>query len=88
MILPTTFCKLKKMYYLQKACVTSIRGLCPLSPYAHQRSSSLIDQRNLRPPSPSKSTLWKFNTVNEALVHSSRWKDFGYKVNLNESDEF
>ncbi|XP_032515742.2 uncharacterized protein LOC116768937 isoform X1 [Danaus plexippus] len=66
----------------------SIRGFCPLSPDARRRAASLLDQRNLRTPSPSRSVFWKFNTVNEALVHSSRWKDFGLKMSLNENDEF
>nr|XP_034828868.1 uncharacterized protein LOC117986142 [Maniola hyperantus] len=66
----------------------SIRGLCPLSPDARCRAASLLDQRHLRTPSPSTSLAWKFNTVNEALVHSSRWKEFGLKICLNENDEF
>ncbi|CAH0723734.1 unnamed protein product, partial [Brenthis ino] len=77
-----------ELYILQKVHAGSIRGLCPLSPDARRRASSLLDQRNLRTPSPSRSVAWKFNTVNEALVHSSRWKDFGYKMSLNENDEF
>lgn len=60
----------------------SIRGLCPLSPDARRRASSLLDQRNLHTPSPSRPIVWKFNTVNEAIVHSSRWRDFDPETNL------
>ncbi|XP_050349469.1 uncharacterized protein LOC126772912 isoform X2 [Nymphalis io] len=66
----------------------SIRGLYPLSPDARRRAASLLDHRNLSTPSPPRSVVWKFNTVNEALVHSSHWKDFEFKMNLNENDEF
>ncbi|CAH2085552.1 unnamed protein product [Euphydryas editha] len=68
----------------KEPCVCgSIRGLCPLSPDARRRATSLLDQRNLRTPSPSRSIVWKFNTVNEAIVNSSRWKDFDLKTNLD-----
>ncbi|CAH2267412.1 uncharacterized protein LOC120627043 [Pararge aegeria] len=65
----------------------SIRGIYPLSPDARRRAASLLDHRHLRTPSPSSSLVWKFNTVNEALVHSSRWKEFDLKMSLNENDE-
>ncbi|XP_037302190.1 uncharacterized protein LOC119192480 [Manduca sexta] len=53
-------------------------GMCPLSPDARRRAASLLDQRLLRSPSPSRPTIWKFNTVNEALVNSSRWKEYTF----------
>ncbi|XP_047532139.1 uncharacterized protein LOC125067525 [Vanessa atalanta] len=66
----------------------SVRGLCSLSPDTRRRAASLLDHRNLSTPSPSRSVVWKFNTVNEALVHSSHWKYFDFKMNVNENDEF
>lgn len=60
----------------------SIGGLCQLSADARCRTSSLFDQRNLHTPSPSRPTVWKFNTVNEAIVHSSRWREFDPEMNL------
>ncbi|CAG4945333.1 unnamed protein product [Colias eurytheme] len=64
----------------------SIRGICPLSPDARRRAASLLDQRHLRTPSPSRSVVWKFNTVNEALVHSAQWKEFSSKMDFNENE--
>ncbi|XP_052739807.1 uncharacterized protein LOC112043597 [Bicyclus anynana] len=66
----------------------SIRGLCPLSPDVRRRAASLLDQRHLGSPTPSTSLAWKFNTINESLVNSSRWKELALKKSLNENDEF
>ncbi|KAL4711403.1 hypothetical protein ACJJTC_016157 [Scirpophaga incertulas] len=52
----------------------SMRGLCPLSPDARRRAASLLDERRLgKSPTPSQQVVWKFNTVSEALVNSTRW---------------
>ncbi|XP_038221356.1 uncharacterized protein LOC119839207 [Zerene cesonia] len=64
----------------------SIRLHCPLSPDARRRAASLLDQRHLRTPSPSRSVVWKFNTVNEALVHSAQWKEFASKIDFSENE--
>ncbi|XP_050665234.1 uncharacterized protein LOC126965612 isoform X2 [Leptidea sinapis] len=56
----------------------SICGKCPISPEARWRAASLLD--NHRSPS-LQNYIWKFNTVNEALVHSSRWKDISSEIN-------
>lgn len=64
------------------------RGLCPLSPDARRRAASLLDQRLLRSPSPNRGAVWKFNTVNEALVHSSRWKGYTFDVKPEECGEY
>ncbi|XP_026732139.1 uncharacterized protein LOC113496937 [Trichoplusia ni] len=64
------------------------RGLCPLSPDARRRAASLLDQRSLRSPSPSRALLWKFNTVNEALVNSSHWKGYTFDVKPDECGEY
>nr|XP_049693311.1 uncharacterized protein LOC110379945 [Helicoverpa armigera] len=64
------------------------RGLCPLSPDARRRAASLLDQRLLRSPSPTRAVVWKFNTVNEALVQSSRWKEYTFDVKPDECGEY
>ncbi|XP_035440819.1 uncharacterized protein LOC118269680 [Spodoptera frugiperda] len=64
------------------------RGLCPLSPDARRRAASLLDQRLLRSPSPSRDVVWKFNTVNESFVHSSRWKGYTFDVKPDECGEY
>ncbi|CAB3235649.1 unnamed protein product [Arctia plantaginis] len=66
----------------------TVRGLCPLSPDARRRAASLLDQRLLRPQSPSGGGVWKFNTVNEALVNSSRWKDYTFELNSDQCGEY
>ncbi|KAJ8724430.1 hypothetical protein PYW08_015904 [Mythimna loreyi] len=64
------------------------RGLCPLSPDARRRAASLLDQRLIRSPSPTRAGVWKFNTVNEALVNSSRWKNYTFDVKPDECGEY
>ncbi|KAJ8719025.1 hypothetical protein PYW07_016581 [Mythimna separata] len=64
------------------------RGLCPLSPDARRRAASLLDQRLLRSPSPDRAAIWKFNTVNEALVNSSRWKNYTFDEKPDECGEY
>ncbi|XP_022826128.1 uncharacterized protein LOC111356110 isoform X1 [Spodoptera litura] len=64
------------------------RGLCPLSPDARRRAASLLDQRLLRSPSPNQDVVWKFNTVNESFVHSSRWKGYTFDVKPDECGEY
>ncbi|KAJ2947493.1 hypothetical protein O0L34_g17279 [Tuta absoluta] len=61
----------------------SVRGICPLSPHARRRASSLLDQRKTYSPLQSRSVVWKFNTVNEALVNSSKWKDYAFDANAD-----
>ncbi|CAK1544053.1 unnamed protein product [Leptosia nina] len=61
----------------------SKRVVCPLSPDTRRRAASLLDQRRLRSPSPSQSVIWKFNTINEALVHSAHWKEFSSNMDCN-----
>ncbi|KAI5631669.1 hypothetical protein NE865_15628 [Phthorimaea operculella] len=61
----------------------STRGICPLSPHARRRASSLLDQRKTYSPLQSRSVVWKFNTVNEALVNSSKWKDYAFDANAD-----
>ncbi|XP_060802234.1 uncharacterized protein LOC106137631 [Amyelois transitella] len=65
----------------------SIRDICPLSPDARLRATSMLDQRRLGSPSPNHSVVWKFNTVNEALVNSSRWKEYTFDVKPDECEE-
>ncbi|XP_028172214.1 uncharacterized protein LOC114361411 [Ostrinia furnacalis] len=67
----------------------SVRGLCPLSPDARRRAASLLDQRKLCSSPPSaQHVVWKFNTVSEALVNSSRWKNYTFDVNPDECGEY
>ncbi|XP_053606058.1 uncharacterized protein LOC128672739 isoform X2 [Plodia interpunctella] len=66
----------------------SIRGLCPLSPDARLRANSMLEQRRVHSPSPNRSVVWKFNTVNEALVNSSRWKEYTFNVKPDECGEY
>lgn len=61
--------------------------MCPLSPDARRRASSLLDNRLQRPLSPSNPVMWKFNTVNEALVNSNRWKDYTFDVMAEGNDD-
>ncbi|XP_075975913.1 uncharacterized protein LOC142976436 [Anticarsia gemmatalis] len=65
----------------------AVHGLCPLSPDARRRAASLLDQRLLRSPSPSRAVVWKFNTVNEALVKSSRWKDYTFDAKPDDCEQ-
>ncbi|CAH3982228.1 uncharacterized protein LOC123714084 [Pieris brassicae] len=62
----------------------SRRGVCPLSPEARRRAASLLDERQLRSPTPTRSVIWKFNTINEALVHSAQWKEFTSDMKSND----
>ncbi|XP_047521004.1 uncharacterized protein LOC125060248 isoform X2 [Pieris napi] len=62
----------------------SRRGVCPRSPEARRRAASLLDERQLRSPSPTRSVIWKFNTINEALVHSTQWKEFNSDMKPND----
>lgn len=80
----------KVYFYLQESRVPgSVRGLCPLSPDARRRAASLLDQRRLGSPTPSSQHLvWKFNTVSEALVNSSRWKNYTFDVTPDECGEY
>ncbi|XP_049870770.1 uncharacterized protein LOC126370091 isoform X2 [Pectinophora gossypiella] len=57
----------------------SIRGMCPLSPDARRRAASLLDSRQMYASGVPHSVVWKFNTVNEALVNSSRWKEYTFE---------
>ncbi|XP_031762810.2 uncharacterized protein LOC113519025 isoform X2 [Galleria mellonella] len=65
-----------------------LRGLCPLSPDARRRTASLLDQSRMRSPSPSRAVVWKFNTVNETLVNSSRWKEYPFDIRPDECGEY
>lgn len=56
----------------------NVIGMCPLSPDARRRASSLLDNRLLRSPSPCRAVIWKFNTVNESLVNSNYWKEYTF----------
>ncbi|CAF4829770.1 unnamed protein product [Pieris macdunnoughi] len=62
----------------------SRRGVCPRSPEARRRAASLLDERQLRSPTPTRSVIWKFNTINEALVHSTQWKEFNSDMKPND----
>ncbi|KAJ0177806.1 hypothetical protein K1T71_006679 [Dendrolimus kikuchii] len=62
-------------------------GTFPLSPNARSRASSLLDNRIHRTSSPSRPVVWKFNTVTEALVHSSRWKDYTFEAKPEECED-
>ncbi|KAM3967132.1 uncharacterized protein ACR2FA_011985 [Aphomia sociella] len=66
----------------------SVRGLCPLSPDARRRASSLLNQSRMRSPSPSRSVVWKFNTINEGVVNSSRWKEYAFDIRPDECGEY
>ncbi|XP_045488411.1 uncharacterized protein LOC111001638 isoform X2 [Pieris rapae] len=61
----------------------SRRGVCPRSPEMRLRAASLLDERQLRSPTPTRSVIWKFNTINEALVHSAQWKEFTSDMKSN-----
>ncbi|KAI8420882.1 hypothetical protein MSG28_008067 [Choristoneura fumiferana] len=58
------------------------RGRCPMSPDARRRRASSMQGPPLSPV-PSCVT-WKFNTLNEALVNSSVWKDYTFETKPND----
>lgn len=58
------------MYHAPK-----IRSPCPASPRSRKRAMSLLNKRKVDGGTPDHCVLWKFNTVNESLVDSKRWKD-------------
>ncbi|XP_059053612.1 uncharacterized protein LOC131847917 isoform X1 [Achroia grisella] len=72
----------------RKETHVSVRGLCPLSPDARRRAASLLDHSRMRTPSPSRAVIWKFNTVNEAVVNSSRWKKYTFDIKPDECGEY
>lgn len=65
----------------------SIRGICPLSPEARRRAASLLDQRHLYSPGAPRSVVWKFNTVNEAMVNSAKWKEYTFEMTPDPNGE-
>ncbi|XP_026318608.1 uncharacterized protein LOC113229279 isoform X2 [Hyposmocoma kahamanoa] len=65
----------------------SIRGICPLSPEARRRAASLLDQRHLYSPGAPRSVVWKFNTVNEAMVNSAKWKEYTFEMTPDPSEK-
>ncbi|CAH2981796.1 unnamed protein product [Chilo suppressalis] len=67
----------------------SMRGICPLSPDARRRATSLLDQSRLGSYVESvPHVVWKFNTVSEALVNSSRWKNYTFDANNDECAKY
>ncbi|CAH2040546.1 unnamed protein product, partial [Iphiclides podalirius] len=61
----------------------TVRGQCPLTPSAKQRAASLMDHRLARSPSPSRCPVWKFNTINEAMVNSAQWNEYAFEMKPN-----